>query len=134
MKRLHFGGSLVIALCMAGSAWAHHNAAGIDRTKTVTVEGTVKQFKWANPHSWVELEVPDKNGGIEIWNAEMTAPNGLVRAGWKKTTLKAGDKVKVVVNPMANGMPGGLFVSMTLPTGQVLTQQAPRPAQAAAAP
>ena len=134
MKRLQVAGLLVIALSMAGSAWAHHNAAGIDRTKTVTVEGTVKQFKWANPHSWVELEVPDKKGGVEIWNAEMTAPSGLVRAGWKKTTLKAGDKVKVVVNPMANGTPGGLFVSMTLPTGQVLTQQAPRPAQAAAAP
>ena len=134
MKRLQVAGLLVIALFMAGSAWAHHNAAGIDRTKTVTVEGTVKQFKWANPHSWVELEVPDKKGGIEIWNAEMTAPSGLVRAGWKKTTLNAGDKVKLVVNPMANGTPGGLFVSMTLPTGQVLTQQAPRPAQAAAAP
>jgi len=134
MKRLQVAGLLVIALFMAGSAWAHHNAAGIDRTKTVTVEGTVKQFKWANPHSWVELEVPDKKGGIEIWNAEMTAPSGLVRAGWKKTTLNAGDKVKVVVNPMANGTPGGLFVSITLPTGQVLTQQAPRPAQAAAAP
>jgi hypothetical protein len=134
MKRLQVGGSLVIALCMAGTAWAHHNAAGIDRTKTVTVEGTVKQFKWANPHSWVELEVPDKKGGVELWNAEMTAPTGLVRAGWKKTTIKAGDKVKVTVNPMANGTPGGLFVSITLPTGQVLTQQAPRPAQAAAAP
>jgi hypothetical protein len=134
MKRLQVGGSLAIALCMAGSAWAHHNAAGIDRTKTVTVEGTVKQFKWANPHSWIEIEVPDKKGGIELWNAEMTAPAGLVRAGWKKTSLKAGDKVKLAVNPMANGTPGGLFVSVTLPTGQTLTQQAPRPAQATAAP
>ena len=134
MRRLQVAGSLVIALCMAGSARAHHNAAGIDRTKTVTVEGTVKQFKWANPHSWVELEVPGKNGGVELWNAEMTAPTGLVRAGWKKTTVKPGDKVKVTVNPMANGTPGGLFVSITLPTGQVLTQQAPRPAQAPAAP
>ena len=134
MKRLQVAGSLVMALCMAGPAWAHHNAAGIDRTKTVTVEGAVKQFKWANPHSWIEIEVPDKKGGVEIWNAEMTAPAGLVKAGWKKTTVKAGDKVKIVLNPMANGTPGGLFVSMTLPTGQVLTQQAPRPAQAAAAP
>ena len=134
MKRLQVATLFVIALCVAGSAWAHHNAAGVDRTKTVTVEGTVKQFKWANPHSWMELEVPDKKGGVELWNAEMTAPAGLVRAGWKKTTIKAGDKVKVTVNPMASGTPGGLFVSITLPTGQVLTQQAPRPAQAAAAP
>jgi hypothetical protein len=134
MNRLQIAGSLVIALGMAGSAWAHHNAAGIDRTKMVAVEGTVKQFKWANPHSWVEIEVPDKKGGTEIWNAEMTSPSILVRAGWKKTTLNAGDKVKLVVNPLTNGSPGGLFVSITLPSGQQLTQQAPRPAAASATP
>ena len=128
MKRLQVAGLFAIALCVAGSAWAHHNAAGIDRTKTVTVEGTVKQFKWANPHSWVEIEVPDKKGGVELWNAEMTSPSILVRAGWKKTTLNAGDKVKLVVNPLMNGNPGGLFVSITLPTGQELKQQAPRAA------
>jgi hypothetical protein len=82
----------------------------------------------------VEIEVPDKNGGTETWNAEMTSPSILVKAGWKKTTLAAGDKVKLVVNPLTNGSPGGLFVSITLPSGQQLTQQAPRPAQAAAAP
>ena len=130
MKRLQVAGLFVIALCTAGSAWAHHNAAGIDRTKTVTVEGTVKQFKWANPHSWVEIEVPDKKGGVELWNAEMTSPSILVRAGWKKTTLNAGDKVKLVVNPLMNGNPGGLFVSITLPTGQEMKQQAPRPTPA----
>ena len=59
MKRLQVAEFLVIALCMAAPAWAHHNAAGIDRTKTVTVEGTVKEFKWANPHSWVEIQVPE---------------------------------------------------------------------------
>jgi hypothetical protein len=131
MKGLQIAGLLVMALGIAGSARAHHNAAGIDRTRTVTVEGTVKQFKWANPHSWVEIEVPDKNGGVEIWNAEMTSPAILVKAGWKKTTFTPGDKVKLVVNPMANGTPGGLFVSVTLPSGQQLTQQAPRPAAAA---
>ena len=134
MKRLQIAALFVIALCTAGPARAHHNAAGIDRTKTVTVEGTVKQFKWANPHSWVEIEVPDQKGGVEIWNAEMTSPSILVKAGWKKTTLNAGDKVKLVVNPLTSGSPGGLFVSITLPSGQQLTQQAPRPAAAAATP
>ena len=134
MKRQQIAGSLVIALCVAGSAWAHHTAAGIDQTKTVTVEGTVKQFKWANPHSWIEIEVPDGKGGVALWNAEMTAPAGLVRAGWKNSTVKPGDKVKMTLRPMVDGTPGGLFVSITLPTGQELTQQAPRPAQAPATP
>ena len=65
----------------------------------------------------------------DIWNFEMTSPAFLVRAGWKSTTLKAGDKVKVTYRPMKDtekdGL-GGLFVSITLPDGKVLTQQAPR--------
>jgi hypothetical protein len=134
MKHLRIAVSLVVALSVAGPVRAHHTAAGVDRTKTVTVEGTVKQFKWANPHSWIEVEVPDGKGAVAMWNVEMTAPAGLVRAGWKNSTLKAGDKVKVVVRPMTDGTPGGLFVSITLPTGQELTQQAPRPAQAPATP
>jgi hypothetical protein len=135
MRRLQIAGSVVLALCVAGSAGAHHTAAGIDRTKTVTVEGTVKMFKWANPHAWIEVEVPDGKGGVATWNMEMTAPAGLVRAGWKSTTVKPGDKVKAVVQPMLDGTPGGLFVSITLPSGQELTQRAPaRPAQAPATP
>src|ERR1700682_1219322 len=94
MKRLQIAGSVVIALCMAGTARAHHNAAGIDRNKTVTVEGTVKEFKWANPHSWVEIEVVNSKGGTDVWNFEMNPPAYLVRNGWKSTSVKAGDKVK----------------------------------------
>jgi hypothetical protein len=114
-------GSLVMVLCIAGSsAFAHHSAAGIDRTKSVTVQGTVKQFKWANPHSWLEVEVANSKGGTDIWNFEMNPPAYLVRNGWKSTSVKAGDKVKVVGRPFMNGDPGGIFVSATLADGQVL--------------
>jgi len=126
MKLLKAGGSLVLALCVAGSAYAHHSAAGIDQTKTVSAEGIVKTFKWANPHSWIELEVQNSKGATEIWNLEMNPPSFLVRAGWKSTTIKPGDKIKFSARPFKNGDPGGLFVSVTLPDGKVLTQQAPR--------
>src|SRR5262245_18050381 len=136
MKFLAIGGSLLLTLCLAVSAYAHHAAAGIDTSKTVTVEGTVKQFKWANPHSWLEVEVPNGKGGIDIWNLEMQPPSFLVRAGWKSNTVRAGDKIKFAARPFKNGDPGGIFVSVTLPDGKVLTQQAPRggaaPAPAAA--
>ena len=125
MKGL-FAAALAIAVGLGASVAAHHSAAGVDQTRTVTVEGTVKQFKWANPHAWLELEVPNEKGGTALWNFEMTSPAFLVRAGWKSTTLKAGDKVKVTGRPMKNGDPGGLFVSVALPSGQVMTQQAPR--------
>jgi hypothetical protein len=69
----------------------------------------------------------------------MTSPAYLIKAGWKSTTVKPGDTVKVTGRPMKNGDPGGLFVSVTLPNGQTLSQNAPRgggpaPAAAPAAP
>src|SRR5215510_5271317 len=111
---------LVIAVLISVSAYAHHSAAGIDRTKSVTVEGTVKQFKWGNPHSWLEVEVVNSKGGSDIWNFEMNPPAYLVRSGWKSTTVKTGDKIKVTARPFMNGDPGGIFMSVTLENGQVL--------------
>src|SRR5919197_2612201 len=120
MKRSAITVLLVIAIFGAGSAYAHHSAAGIDRTKTVTVEGTVKSFKWGNPHSWLEVDVPNSKGGSDVWNFEMNPPAYLVRSGWKSTSVKAGDKVKVTGRPFMNGEPGGIFVSATLADGKVL--------------
>ena len=134
MKRLMAGVLLAVMLSIASSAYAHHAAAGIDRTKTVTVEGVIKQFKWANPHSWMEIEVQNANGRVDLWNLEMTSPAFLVRAGWKSTTLKAGDKVTAVARPFKNGDPGGLFVSITLADGRKLSEQAIPAAPAAPAP
>ena len=121
------GGLVVLVLGVASAAFAHHSAAGIDRAKSVTLVGTLKQFKWTNPHSWMEIDVPNDKGGTDTWGVEMTAPSILVRAGWKSTIVKAGDKVSVVVRPLRNGDPGGLFMSMTLPSGQILTER-PLPA------
>jgi uncharacterized protein DUF6152 len=118
--------TLAMALCIAVTAYAHHSAAGIDQTKTVTQEGIVKQFKWANPHSWLEIEVPDSKGGTEIWNLEMNPPAYLVRAGWKSNTVKPGDKIKFTARPFKNGDPGGLFVNVILADGRVLGNNAPR--------
>jgi hypothetical protein len=62
----------------------------------------------------------------------MTSPTFLVRAGWKSTTLKSGDKVSLTVRPFKNGDPGGLFVSVTLPDGRVMGERAAAPAGAPA--
>jgi len=119
--------AVLFVLAFAGPAWAHHSMAGFDRGKTVTLVGTVKEFKWANPHSWIELEVPNDKGGVETWNIEMTAPFVLVRAGWKSSSLKPGDKVTVVGNPQKTGEPGALFVSVTLANGETLTDKPLQP-------
>src|SRR6266567_3090047 len=134
MKAFLAGCICMLGLSVAGPAWAHHSMAGFDRTKNVTLAGTVKQFKWANPHSWIEMEVPNGKGGVETWNVEMTSPAVLIRAGWKSNSIKPGDKVSVVAHPQVSGEPGGIFVSVTLAGGETLTDRAPQAAPPAAQP
>jgi hypothetical protein len=131
MKSLLTTCTLLIAMGLATSAYAHHSMNGFDRAKTITITGTVKQFKWANPHSWIEVEVVNSKGATETWNLEMTAPGILARAGWKSTMLKTGDKATFGVHPMVNGDVGGQFVSVTLADGLTMTE---RGAQTASAP
>ena len=128
--------SLLIAGLFLGTELptrAHHSGAGVDRTRTVTITGIVKDFRWTNPHSWIDLEVTDAKG-TAVWSVEMNPPPFLIRAGWKSSTLKAGDKVSVTLNPIRTGEPGGIFVSVTLPDGRTLGGRAGGAAPAAAPP
>ena len=109
------------ALAPGGAALAHHSFAMFDQTKQVSVTGTVKDFQWTNPHAWIEVEDPQG----KLWGVELNSPNNLVRQGWKRTALKPGDKVTVVLNPLRSGQPGGLFNAVTLPSGQVLGNPKP---------
>ena len=117
--------TVIVALVAAGApVVAHHSAAGIDRTQSKTVSGTVKEFRWGNPHAWIDLDVANDKGATDTWSIEMTSPTFLLRAGWKSSTLKSGDKVTATVRPFRDGTPGGLFVSVTLPDGRVMTERA----------
>jgi hypothetical protein len=131
MKTFVAGCCYALVAFLATPALAHHSAAGVDQTRSVTIVGVLKEFKWANPHSWMDIEVTDDKGVTKLWSVEMTAPTFLVRAGWTAKTVKAGDKVTVTVRPMRNGDPGGLFVNIVLPDGRTLGQApaAPRATQ-----
>ena len=116
----------VVAVVVAISATvaAHHSPAVFDRTKQVKLVGTVKAFRWQNPHTWLEVDVPGPKGKVETWGVEMTSPTYLVRAGWKNNSVKAGDKVTVIVNPLREGdIKSGIFVSITLADGRTLGEQ-----------
>ena len=127
MRTLFVAAAFVLGAWLVQPAAAHHSMAGFDRKNTVKLEGTVKTFSWQNPHCYIEMEVPGKDGHAVVWNVEMTAPGYLTRAGWKKTSIKAGDKVTVVANPLLTGEPGALFVSVTTPDGVTLTQRGVEP-------
>lgn len=104
---------------LIGVAAAHHSGAMFDRGKTATISGTVTEFNWTNPHSSIKVEV-SSGGKAESWAIEMNSPNNLVREGWKRTTLKPGDKVTLTINPLRDGKPGGWYLSITLPDGKHL--------------
>jgi hypothetical protein len=118
----------LIAFLTAGTAAAHHSAAMFDRDKQVSLAGTIVQFEWTNPHSWIQIDVPNENGSVDRWSVECNSPNNLVRMGWKSTSLKPGDKVTILIHPLRNGDRGGSFLSVTLPDGSVLTDPAYRAA------
>ena len=118
--------SVLLTLAVVAPAFAHHSPAAFDRTKKVTLVGTVKEFRWQNPHTWIEVEVPDEKGKIVVWGVELTSPTYLIRAGWKSNIIKPGDKVTVVVNPVRSGEPSGIFKSLTLADGRVLTERPAR--------
>jgi hypothetical protein len=108
------------ALTFGGlSAEAHHSFAMFDQTKRQTLVGTVREFQWTNPHSWIQLNV-SAGGATEEWAIEALSPNVLGRQGWKRNTLKPGDKITVVINPLRDNGKGGNLISVTLANGTVL--------------
>ena len=110
----------LFALALATAAAAHHSFAMFDQSQQVTLKGTVSEFQWTNPHAWIHLDVPNANGVKDTWQVELNSPNNLKRQGWKSTSVKPGDQVTLVLNPLKDGSKGGLFVSITLPDGSVL--------------
>ena len=102
------------------TATAHHSPVLFDRSSKKSLQGTVVEFAWTNPHASIQLDVPTDKGGTERWGVELGSPNAMVKAGWRSSTLKPGDKVTVVVNPLKSGEPGGIFVSITLADGRQL--------------
>jgi hypothetical protein len=107
----------VAILLSASPAPAHHSFAMFDQSKAVTLQGTVKDFRWANPHVFIQLLVKTDSGNEEEWSIEMTSPEHLARVGWKPGAVKPGDKVTLVIHPMRDGTAGGQYISGTGPDG-----------------
>jgi hypothetical protein len=119
MKRPALGLAGAVLLLGATQALAHHSFARFDADRQVTLQGTVQEFQWTNPHAWVILTV-DRKGRAEQWAVEMNGPNGLARQGWRPKTLTPGMPVTLIVHPLRDGTNGGQFVEITLPDGTVM--------------
>jgi len=96
--------AVCIHLMMASSARSHHNSAPLyDLSKSITIEGTVKEFRFINPHARVYLIVVDANGKPEVWMAEGANAGVLRRLGWTGDELEAGDKITITGGPSRDG-------------------------------
>ena len=116
----------IAAMLAASSALAHHSFAMFDQSKSVTVQGTVKDFRWTNPHVFIQLLVKTEGGSEVEWSIEMTSPEHLARNGWRPGTLKAGDAVTLEIHPMRDGTAAGQYVSGTGPDGPLAGSPAPK--------
>jgi hypothetical protein len=107
------------ALCCALPAAAHHSFAMFDHEHQIKVTGTVKDFRWQNPHVYIELTGVDAKGGDEkTWTIECANPGILNRIGWKFNMIKPTDKIVVIMAPLRTGEPGALLKQVTLADGR----------------
>jgi Family of unknown function (DUF6152) len=100
-------------------AGAHHSPSMFAGTE-LTLTGTVREFQWTNPHSYIQLVVESADGAQQEWSLEMGGNAYLYNLGWRPSTVKAGDKLTVKIRPLRNGEPGGLLVEATTADGKTI--------------
>ncbi len=120
MKVVSIAGVAAALVLSCSAAVAHHSFAMFDLGKDVTVDAVVKEVQFTNPHVWLQIMVADGKGGQTEYSIESGAPGMMLRNGWKPSTLKPGDKVKLTMHPLKNGSPGGSLVSVVVPDGRLL--------------
>lgn len=109
--------AVLIALLASAGAFAHHSFAMFDRSQEISLQGTVKDFRFVNPHSWIYLLVKDEQGSEQLWELEGGSVSALARNGWTSKTLTPGDKITVRIFRRHDGTPSGEFHSVTTADG-----------------
>jgi hypothetical protein len=125
----------VLTICWAGAASVHHSfAAEFDSSKSIKLEGTVVQFEWVNPHSWIHVDVINpQTRKHEVWRVEGGAPSALLRRGWNRNSLPAG--TKIIINGFASrdGDTRASAADISFPDGRTMSLGNPNTEAAIAA-
>ena len=117
----------IVLLMPLHAATAHHSAAMFDHAKTITLHGTVKNFQFTNPHSWLMVTVTGADGSPVEWGFEAEGPSTLLHAGILPKSFRPGDKVTVTANPMRDGRPAGALLSVIMADGSVFSTRPSAP-------
>ncbi len=121
MKLTHMLAAATLIFALGIVAYAHHSGAEFDQDKTIELNGTIKEFQFKNPHTWIQVMVPNaKGGGSTEWSLEWGAPNSLGRQGVRPTSFPVGAKVTVRLNPMKSGAAGGMFIGAKFEDGKTI--------------
>lgn len=98
-------------LAAGGPAIAHHSFAMFDQANEVDLDGVVREFRYVNPHTFIILDIKQKDGTSESWILEGVSPSALAREGWSRASLKPGDEIKLRIAPLRSGAPGGAWIT-----------------------
>jgi hypothetical protein len=113
----------VAAVLQPVPARSHHSNVAYEVNKVITITGVVREFQWVNPHTWVYVMVDDGKGGKVEWAAEGRAPGVLLRAGWTRNSLKAGETVTIDMSPAKDGTRSAIIARVTKADGTILSNQ-----------
>ena len=102
------------------SVLAHHGQASYEPGKTLTLQGTVTEWIWANPHCYLNMDVKDERGAVTRWVLETQNPVSMSKGGWTRRSMVPGDVVTVTFQPVRSGAPLGLIRSLVLANGKTL--------------
>ena len=111
---------LILAVALAHPAYAHHSDAGLDLDNLATIEGTVGELSWRNPHVYFTVESTDENGEPVTWTVQMASVLTVSRMGWSRDSLQVGDRVTVGAYPARDGRPYAKFLSIERLDGPAL--------------
>lgn len=113
--------TLSILLLSAIPVLAHHSAAGIDQSQTLSADATLKQFAWSAPHAQIIVTYQGENGKDVELSVTTFAPAMLIRQGFSPKDFRRGDKIKLFWHPNRNGSPGGILSKIVTTDGRVMS-------------
>jgi hypothetical protein len=115
---VNFGWSVILAAGLAAPLSAHHSFAGIDMSKTLSAQATLKEFRWGAPHSAAVFIVKGEDGKPQEMTMAAATPSAFTRQGFKPRDFKVGDKMEITWHPSHGGVAGGALTGMKMADGR----------------